>query len=103
MNVNTELAEPQKQDLHHLFVEFADCFANGIKKLSTTSLITHKVILKPNTRPYYCTSNKRFAPVELNFIRQELDRLLAARDTHVQSEHQSASKFSRITLHQLQF
>jgi hypothetical protein len=47
-------------------------------ELGTTSLVTHEVILNPDAQPYYYTSNKRVAPVELKFIREELDRLLAA-------------------------
>ena len=46
--------------------------------MGNTHLAEHEINLKPEARPYYCPGTWRYAPAELEAIRQNVEEELAA-------------------------
>ena len=78
IDINPDLTNEQRVKVNDLLWEYRDCFANSLEELGSTHMVEHEINLKPDARPYYCPRTKRFAPKELDFLREDIERELSA-------------------------
>ena len=73
VDINPELEEGQRKKVEDLLWEYRDCFASSLAELGQTSIVEHEINLKPDAKPFYCPGTRRFAPLELEAIRKNIE------------------------------
>lgn len=62
-------------EIQDLLVSYRDCFALSFVDLERTPIATFHTQLKEDAVPVYCGAQRRFAPKELNFMKEQLEML----------------------------
>ena len=78
IDLSPDLTTAQQEQAKALLWEYRDCFANNLEELGNTDIVEHEINLKPGAHPFYCPGIKHFAPKELEFIRADVEKELAA-------------------------
>ena len=78
LHINPELSPKNRREGEEFLWEFRDIFVTGVDEMGNTHLAEHEINLKPGTRPYYCPGTRRYAPAELEAIRQNIEEEVAA-------------------------
>ena len=78
INIGPELPKKISDEVRSLCLEFKDCFARSFLHLEHTLVTTFKIQLKPGTTPMSCGCPRRFALLELRFMKEELELLEGA-------------------------
>src|SRR3954469_4192835 len=71
-DINPELDAEQRRRVEDLLWEFRDSFANNLAEMGHSNVVEHEINLKPGVKPFYCPGTRRFAPLELEAIRENI-------------------------------
>lgn len=72
VDINPDLNEDQRKQVEDLLWEYRDSFANTLAEMGHSNVIEHEINLKPGVKPFYCPGTRRFAPAELESIRENI-------------------------------
>ena len=78
VHIGPTLSPPVVTEIRELLVEYKDCFALSYADLEKTPGVTFHIKLKEGAIPVHCGNQWRFAPLELDFMKSQLEALETA-------------------------
>ena len=78
INIVPKLPLKTSEEVRSLYLEFKDCFVRSFLDLEQNSVTTFKIELKQGTKPVTCNRPRLFKPLELRFMKEQMELLEGA-------------------------